>query len=113
MSDVLSHPETALLGDFAAGSLSGDDLDRVADLLTSTGIAVGTPAYMAPEQASKGSFVGLAADIYDLGAMLNHLITGRSPFLADIAFEMLQALASAEPVTTRRLRRLPRDLERR
>jgi eukaryotic-like serine/threonine-protein kinase len=82
------------------------------DQLTSTGLAVGTPAYMAPEQASKGATVGPAADVYALGAMLYQLITGRPPFLGGTAIEVLQALASAEPVPPRRLRRrLARDLE--
>jgi WD40 repeat protein/serine/threonine protein kinase len=82
------------------------------DQLTSTGLAVGTPAYMAPEQARKGASVGPAADVYSLGAILYQLITGRPPFLGGTAIEVLQAQASAEPVPPRRLRRrLARDLE--
>ncbi len=80
--------------------------------LTSTGLALGTPEYMAPEQASNGATVGPAADVYALGAVLYQLLTGRLLFIADTPIEMLQALTSIEPVAPRRLRPgLPRDLE--
>jgi eukaryotic-like serine/threonine-protein kinase len=83
-----------------------------AERLTTTGMAVGTPEYMAPEQASKGAVVGPRADVYALGAVLYQLLTGRPPFRGDTPMEVLQALASAEPVSPRRLRpRLERDLE--
>ncbi len=79
--------------------------------LTSTGMAVGTPEYMAPEQAA-GAPAGPAADIYALGAMLYQLLTGQPPFRGDTPAEVLQALTFAEPVAPRRFRpRLPRDLE--
>jgi eukaryotic-like serine/threonine-protein kinase len=82
------------------------------DRLTSTGVTVGTPEYMAPEQASRGASVGPAVDVYALGAVLYQLITGRPLFLAETPNEVLQALTSAEPVPPRRLRRsLARDLE--
>lgn len=82
------------------------------DRLTSTGLAIGTPEYMAPEQANRGARAGPTADVYALGAMLYQLLTGRLPFMADTPIEVLQALCTTEPVAPRRLRPgLPRDLE--
>jgi serine/threonine protein kinase len=79
--------------------------------LTATGLTMGTPEYMAPEQAT-GALAGPAADIYALGAVLYRLLTGQPPFRGDTAMEVLQALASAEPIAPRRFRpALPRDLE--
>jgi WD40 repeat protein/serine/threonine protein kinase len=79
--------------------------------LTGSGLAVGTPEYMAPEQAA-GRGAGPAADIYALGVVLYQLLTGQPPFRGDSPIEVLSALAHAEPVAPRRFRpRLPRDLE--
>jgi eukaryotic-like serine/threonine-protein kinase len=83
--------------------------------LTQSGILVGTPGYMAPEQAGgseRRAVVGPAADIHALGVILYQLITGQMPFQGDSALEVLRAVTSDEPVRPRRLQpRLPRDLE--
>ena len=81
--------------------------------LTQSGFLVGTPGYMAPEQASgKRALVGPATDIYALGVMLYQLLTGQLPFQRDSTLELLRAVASDEPTRPRRLQpRLPRDLE--
>jgi hypothetical protein len=81
--------------------------------MTRSGFLVGTPGYMAPEQAAgKRSLVGPATDIYALGVVLYQLLTGRLPFQADSTLEVLRAVASDEPTRPRRLQsRLPRDLE--
>ncbi len=81
--------------------------------LTKTGFVLGTPEYMAPEQAEgRGALVGPAADVYALGVVLYELLTGTTPFRGETPMEVLGAAATAEPVRPRRLQpRLPRDLE--
>jgi serine/threonine protein kinase/tetratricopeptide (TPR) repeat protein len=66
--------------------------------ITATGQVLGTPSYMAPEQAS-GAEVGPAADIYSLGATLYAMLTGRPPFQAPSIHEMLLKLIEETPAT--------------
>ncbi len=83
--------------------------------LTQSGLLVGTPGYMAPEQAGgtgRRALVGPAADIYALGVILYQLLTGQLPFQGDSTLEVLRAVTSDEPVRPRRWQpSLPRDLE--
>ena len=81
--------------------------------LTWTGTAVGTPSYMAPEQAeARPQTLGPAVDIYALGAILYELLTGRPPFRAATAAETVRQVISQDPVPPSRLNgKVPRDLE--
>ena len=105
---LLAADGTPKIGDFGLAKLLGDDSAR-----TVTGEVLGTPSYMAPEQAEgRSREVGPAADIYALGTILYHALTGRPPFLGASAMETMKLVVSAEVVPPRRQRfDVPRDLE--
>jgi len=94
------------LADFGLAKVGRSDLSV-------TGQVMGTPAYMAPEQAAgKIHEIGTAADVYALGAVLYDLLTGRPPFHGDSALVTLQKVLTLEPSRPRALRSdIPRDLE--
>ena len=87
-------------------------LDRDSGL-TRTESILGSPNYMAPEQADgRARDVGPSADIYALGANLYELLTGRPPFVAPTILTTLDLVKNADPVPPRRLQPLlDRDLE--
>ncbi len=86
---------------------------QVDSSLTRTGMVLGTPGYMAPEQArAEGKEVGPACDVYALGSILYHLLTGRPPFVGSRSMDVLLQVVHDEPVSVRRLfPQAPRDLE--
>jgi len=84
-----------------AKSILGDDSQG----LTRSDAAVGSPAYMAPEQALDAKSVGTSADIYSLGATLYHLVTGRRPFDADNMYQLVHKIVSEPPPPPRTVNR--------
>jgi serine/threonine protein kinase len=96
------------ISDFGLAKSLEDDSSQ-----TRTGTIVGTPSYMAPEQANGSpSSVGPAADIYALGVILYEMLTGRPPFCAGTPLDTLDLVRTQEPVPPRRLQpATPRDLE--
>lgn len=80
--------------------------------LTDTGLVLGTAGYMAPEQERGLATIGPAVDVYGLGAVLYHLLTGRAPFVGNAMGDVLAQVRSAEPISPRRLNPgVPPDLE--
>ena len=92
---------------------SDSQLSTLNSQLTLSGQVLGSPSYLAPEQAGeRGQGIGPATDIYALGAILFHLLTGRPPFLSETIEGTLLQVLTTEPVGVRRLNpAVPRDLE--
>src|SRR5258708_5989872 len=100
--NVLLSRRHALVTDFGvAKAVSDAARDRS---VTTTGVAVGTPTYMAPEQAAADPHIDQRADIYGVGVLGYELLTGQPPFTGKNAAEILAAQVTQvpEPLDTRR-----------
>ena len=97
------------LTDFGLAKLMNSE----SDALTRTGAIVGTPTYMSPEQATgQESRIGPASDVYSIGSVLYHALTGRPPLVANSPIELAMKIVEQEPPAPRLLEpRLDRDLE--
>src|SRR4051812_36843535 len=104
---LLTEDGTPKIGDFGLAR----KLDEAGQ--TASGAVLGTPSYMAPEQAGgQRRATGPAADVYALGAILYECLTGRPPFLAATPLETLLQVLREEPISPSRLApQVPRDLE--
>jgi eukaryotic-like serine/threonine-protein kinase len=104
---LLTDDGTLKIADFGLAKR----LDSLAE--TASGAILGSPSYMAPEQAyGKTKALGPSCDVYALGAILYEFLTGRPPFRAATMVETLSQVVNDEPVAPTRLQpKIPRDLE--
>ncbi len=108
-ANVLLTPDgTPKITDFGLAKRLEEDTGQTRD-----GAIMGTPSYMAPEQAEgKTKELGPPADIYSLGAILYDLLTGRPPFRGETVLDTLEQVRSQEPLRPSRLQpKMPPDLE--
>ena len=103
-----SKPLTPLITDFGLAKRVESDSE-----LTQTGAVIGTPSYMAPEQAAGHSHsLTTATDVYGVGAILYALLTGRPPFVGENPLDILSRVKESEPQRPSELNPLvDRDLE--
>ncbi len=96
LADIAHEEPLVKLLDFGVAKLANDK-GRMSQ--TEKGQILGTPMYIAPEQASNANDVCFASDIYSLGAIMFECLTGRPPFLARSTVEMVTAHITETPVT--------------
>jgi tetratricopeptide (TPR) repeat protein/tRNA A-37 threonylcarbamoyl transferase component Bud32 len=109
---LFTRDGTPKITDFGLAKLVEEDGESPRDA-TRTGEPLGTPRYMAPEQAAgKQDGITPATDVYALGTLLYECLTGQAPFLATSVVETLERIRAQEPLSPRRLQpAIPRDLE--
>ena len=107
--NVLISGGAAVVTDFGiAKALSAARSDMLADspsMLTQAGMTIGTPTYMAPEQATADANIDHRADLYSLGCLAYELLTGRPPFYGRPSHEIMAAQLSQTPSPLQALRR--------
>ena len=100
--NVLLSGHHAVVTDFGVAKAVSEATGR--NQLTTAGVALGTPAYMAPEQAVADPHIDHRADIYAIGALAYELLTGRPPFIGDNAQQVLAAHVTDPPDPVTRYR---------
>lgn len=109
---LLTAENEPKIADFGLSKQLGPRERRGDGDLTASGEVLGTPSYMAPEQAGAARHVGPPADVYALGAILYDLLTGRPPFRGATPTDTLLQLLTEDPRPPRELSpNIPRDLE--
>jgi hypothetical protein len=105
--NILLHPDgRAVIVDFG---LARDELGLA---MTRTGDAIGTPSYMAPEQAAGSTQVDVRVDVYGLGATLYEMVTLQPPFDGPHSADIMRQILEQDPIPVRKLNpRVPMDLE--
>ncbi len=109
-------PSNILVDDSGNAKLTDFGLAKQTNLsesLTRTGAVVGTPSYMSPEQASgRSSSLTASSDVYSIGTVLYHAITGRPPLVADSPVQLALKILEQDPPNPRQIEpRIDRDLE--
>lgn len=102
--NVLISGGVAVVTDFGVAKAVSASTDVAATRLTSAGVALGTPAYMAPEQASGDPQIDHRADIYALGVVTYEMLAGRPPFWGRVTTAVLAAHVVEAPEPIDRLR---------
>ena len=96
---LITQKGVVKVADFGLAKAMDEDVS-----MTQSGTGLGTPLYMAPEQARNAKHVDERVDIYALGATLYHLLTGKLPFMASTALELILAKEKGTYPTARSLR---------
>jgi formylglycine-generating enzyme required for sulfatase activity/tRNA A-37 threonylcarbamoyl transferase component Bud32 len=107
-------PANVLLTEAGEPKIADFGLARIGDArMTASGAVMGTPSYMAPEQAGgRAREIGTPTDVYSLGAILYELLTARPPFIGDTAMATIQQVLHRDPERPRTVvANIPRDLE--
>ena len=107
-SNILLHGSTPRVTDFGLAKFVEQESEE-----TRTGLPIGSPSYMAPEQAAGSlNLISATTDVYALGAVLYELLVGQPPFRGESSMDTMRRVLVDEPVRPRLLRPgLPRDLE--